>query len=275
MNTAEQVTQLKKDFDEVEQSGYIKGEGVGRTLGYNYGWNDGLQQGMADGRHAEWDDFWDNFQVPVGGDGAPRTVNPYAFYYWNMRNFKPKYDVRFIPVGTGAGADNVFAYTYMSKNDDGSGGGVAYDLKQLLDDSGVRLITTGVKNVVSMFYASGVARIPSLDFSAASNISNIFAGCSFLETIDEIIVSSTTPAFGNAFHGCSNLKNLTITGELAKSGSNFAPCTALTHDSLMSIINALKTYTSGTYSINLGSTNLAKLTDAEKAIATEKGWTLS
>ena len=50
--------------------------------------------------------------------------------------------------------------------------------------------------------------------------------------------------------------------------------TALTHDSLMSIINNLATVTT-TQTLTLGSTNLAKLSSEEKAIATNKGWTLA
>lgn len=270
MTIAEQAMQLKTDFDEVYAAGYTAGQANGGDTDVAY------QQGVTDGRYAEWNYFWDNFQAPVGYN---RYVYQYAFYQWNMRNFKPKHDLRFYSTGTGAGtgAVNAFASTYWSTNDDGSsdGSAVTFDLKQLLDDSGVRLITTGVRNVANMFNNSGVTRIPSLDFSSVSSLSQVFYQCFALETIDEIIVSATTTAFSNAFTGCTKLANLKINGELAKSGQNFAPCTALTHDSLMSIINALKTYTSGTYNINLGSTNLAKLTDAEKAIATEKGWTLA
>ena len=46
------------------------------------------------------------------------------------------------------------------------------------------------------------------------------------------------------------------------------------HDSLMSIINNLATVTT-TQTLTLGSTNLAKLSSEEKAIATNKGWTLA
>ena len=41
------------------------------------------------------------------------------------------------------------------------------------------------------------------------------------------------------------------------------------------IINALMTNTSGTKTLTLGTDNLDKLSDAEKAIATERGWTLA
>ena len=54
---------------------------------------------------------------------------------------------------------------------------------------------------------------------------------------------------------------------------SFQYCTALSHDSLMSNINNLKTDTT-TKILTLGATNLAKLSDEEIAIATNKGWTL-
>ena len=46
---------------------------------------------------------------------------------------------------------------------------------------------------------------------------------------------------------------------------------------ILSILNCLKDYKDSgtTYTVTLGATNLAKLTDAEKAIATQKGWTLA
>ena len=50
----------------------------------------------------------------------------------------------------------------------------------------------------------------------------------------------------------------------------------LTHDSIIGLLNNLKDLTGDTAkTITLGSTNLAKLTDEEKAIATNKNWTLA
>ena len=55
---------------------------------------------------------------------------------------------------------------------------------------------------------------------------------------------------------------------------DFSYCENLTYDSLMVVINGLQTVTE-TQTLTLGSTNLAKLTDEEKQIATDKGWTLA
>jgi hypothetical protein len=92
------------------------------------------------------------------------------------------------------------------------------------------------------------------------------------------------------FHGCISLENF---GGLLNLGqaydttqsanySNYtfglSSCTVLTHDSLMNVINGLydiATKGCNTQSLVLGSTNLAKLTSEEIAIATNKGWTVS
>jgi hypothetical protein len=79
--------------------------------------------------------------------------------------------------------------------------------------------------------------------------------------------------YTNTFSNCPALTTLIIEGTIGQNGFDVSSCTKLSHDSLMSIINALKSGVSG-LTVTLGSANLAKLTDAEKAIATQKGWTL-
>lgn len=75
------------------------------------------------------------------------------------------------------------------------------------------------------------------------------------------------------FYNCTKLT--TITGNPNfKASLSLSSSTNLTHDSLMVVINGLQTVTT-TQKLTLGSTNLAKLTDAEKQIATDKGWTLA
>lgn len=50
--------------------------------------------------------------------------------------------------------------------------------------------------------------------------------------------------------------------------------TKFTREALLEIIGNLKTVTS-TKKLTMGATNLAKLTEEDKAIATNKGWTLA
>ena len=113
----------------------------------------------------------------------------------------------------------------------------------------------------------------------------MFSGCSSLTAIPQFDTSSVTnmsSIFGST--GLSNLtdfggfKNLGMAKSLSSPSSNFLThASNLTHESLMNVINNLYDRKSAGYSnltIDFGSTNLAKLTDEEKAIATNKGWTL-
>lgn len=76
----------------------------------------------------------------------------------------------------------------------------------------------------------------------------------------------------HCFRNCAALT--TITGNPNFKTSLLLGLPNLTHDSLMVVINGLQTVTS-TQTLTLGTENLAKLTDAEKQIATDKGWTLA
>ena len=108
-------------------------------------------------------------------------------------------------------------------------------------------------------------------------MSNFFGFATALETVEKFILKSDGSQYlTNAFNNCPNLKNIIIEGVIGDTIS-FGNSLLLTHDSLMSIISALKDFsgTSTTMTCTLGTTNLAKLTDAEKAIATEKGWSLA
>ena len=81
------------------------------------------------------------------------------------------------------------------------------------------------------------------------------------------------PKFVGTFDGCLSLE--TITGNPVFNVSlNLSESHKLTHDSIMVVINGLQTVTT-TQTLTLGETNLAKLSDAEKKIATDKGWTLA
>ena len=73
------------------------------------------------------------------------------------------------------------------------------------------------------------------------------------------------------FDSCSKLKSLKLNG--LKIDFDISASTQFTANDLVILFNSLGTTSSGT--ITMGSTNLKKLTSAQKAIATNKGWSLA
>ena len=113
--------------------------------------------------------------------------------------------------------------------------------------------------------------------SELKNIADMFAcayGGGALETLQEIDATSVT----STTDWMKTQAKLVNFGGLKdmKTSFNMSLCTLLSHDSLMNIINKLADVTDAETAptCNLGATNLAKLTDEEKAIATGKGWNL-
>lgn len=141
-----------------------------------------------------------------------------------------------------------------------------------LDTSNATEMTSMFANCISL------TTVPKLNTLKNENFSNTFNGCKSLITIEELDFSSISDSGNlyNIFYKCSKLENLTILN-LNVSNLDLTSCTALTHDSLVNgILNNLKDLTGeSAKTIKLGTTNLAKLTDEEKLIATNKNWTLA
>lgn len=220
------------------------------------------------GRKAEYDKFWDTFQNygnrthydRSGGRNFPQEC-------WDFSLFYPKYDIK--PTT----AEQMF-YNWSEERHRG-------DLAQRLRDCGVVLDTSKCTNLLGAFQYAYFTRIPPIDLTGivASYYVNYLFGNTERDRVDivieKIIVNENTP-YTLMFSSARGIKSLTIEGTIGQNELNVSACEKLTHDSLMSIINALKTFTDGTTkTVTLGATNIAKLTDAEKAIATQKGWTLA
>ena len=136
-----------------------------------------------------------------------------------------------------------------------------------------------LENVVSMFYGCGLR---SIDLSGveitATSINNMFKGCSNLEHVD--LSGSTLSAVTNAtstFSNCTSLTNLVLADGCFRSNNlttidlSYSP---LSHDCAVDIFNKLAKRTN-TPKIKLSATTKGYLTDAEKAIATDKGWVIA
>ena len=153
-----------------------------------------------------------------------------------------------------------------------------------------QLDTSNVTNMGSMFHScTSLTTIPPIDTSNVSSMNNMFNGCKSLTTILQLDLSKISMV-SHMFHSCSELTTL---GGLQNLGmaydtnpsANFSYYTLdlstspkLTHDSLMNVINGLydiKSKGCNPQQLILGSTNLAKLTAEEIAIATDKGWNVS
>lgn len=134
-----------------------------------------------------------------------------------------------------------------------------------------RLDTSKVTKMEAMFESCRVLKtIPQLDTSKVTSMSQIFRFCNRLETIPQLDVSNVEN-FYEAFRNCSYLKTFLMTG--MKANFDISYSTKFEESDLVTILNNLATVTE-TKTLTMGSRNLAKLTDEEKAIATNKGWTL-
>lgn len=140
-----------------------------------------------------------------------------------------------------------------------------------------------------MFYKClGLSGVEGLNTSSCTNMSYMFWGCQSLKTLPILEagnVMSINEFFRGEYEGSCALKNFGGFKDLGKCSSisgmskNFLDrAYSLTHESLMNVINNLydrKANGLSTLTIKFGTTHLAKLTDEEKAIAVNKGWTLS
>ena len=161
---------------------------------------------------------------------------------------------------------------------------------------------TAIDNLKYFFYSNNMTSLtlPEGFGKSTPTLQDCFNGCSHLSSLtlpagfgqnatnvvacffDDINLSSIElPAgFGQSatnttycFDACYSLK--TITGNPNfKVSVDFTSCKNLTHDSIMVVINGLQTVTE-TQTLTLGSTNLDKLTQEEKQVAIDKGWTLA
>ena len=167
-----------------------------------------------------------------------------------------------------------------------------YNCKNLTSIDGIKdWDTSKVTNMGNMFY--NCENLTSIDLSGCNTsgvttMDGMFNGCKNLTSVssiraDKISISTYSSPFGTSnntvltdFGGFINLKN-------SWNGNHCVnKLTVLSHQSLINILNGLydftgnnQTPTSSQGKIKFGSTHLATLSDDEKAIATNKGWTLS
>ena len=203
------------------------------------------------------DAFWDVFQ-----NYGHRTDYSYAFRSgstgaggWNDETFNPKY-TPIQPVGS---TPYMFEYTQITEiGEDKVDFSKASSLNQLF------YFSKGIKSVV-------------MDVSSARSIDQAFRDATNLTSVT-IKYLRETCSLSSTFFGCTGLTDLTFYQSTIGKTLSLSSCTKLTGETIFSQIieNLANKAASGTTeTLTLGATNLAKLTDAEKAVATQKGWTLA
>ena len=258
MTTSEKLTAIAENQQKVYDAGYEKGKAEG---------------GGDTGNAA----FWDFYQ-----DNGNRTDyrNAFAGYGWTVDVFKPRHNI--------APTD-----AYMMFRDTGMSG----DLVEILNELGVTLDFSNCTRPQYSFSGTNFTRLGVLDFSKAKNGANssyLFTWSPNLVAIDGLHFNPNITDFSsghNLFVSCPKLANIGYTAVdengneiiggvsgIASNNISFTSC-PLTAHSLRNILNGLVDYsqdTSGTsWVLTLGASNLAKLSDADKAVASQKGWTLA
>ena len=159
----------------------------------------------------------------------------------------------------------------------------------LLDPDGVGYVTevcgVGLGNTPNMtanniitFAFEYKTRIKKVSYINCDNYTSIglnaFAGCTALTTIN--LPSSLTSIGLNVFNGCGNLIDVTLGDGFNADNLNLSVSTLYTRETILQWLNALADRTGQTaYKLTIGATNLAKLTEQDILIATNKNWTLS
>ena len=230
-------------------------------------------EGVAAGKKSEYDAFWDAYQ-----QNGERTNYAYAFAgsCWTPETLKPKYPI--------CPNDNGRSWSYEGAhifNRFGQKPGKC----ELFDWKSANLdIDFSLVSYPAGLFGNALITNIDVDLSNAISLAQTFwhtdCGCSDKhgEISIRLKVSEKCVGFSQTFTHSSMLTELILTDDstIAANGFNVQWSTLLTHDSLMSIINALKDYsedTSGTdWLVTIGSENKAKLTEDEILIAENKGW---
>ena len=132
--------------------------------------------------------------------------------------------------------------------------------------------TSNVTDMGSMFgYCSSLESVPAFDTSKVESMGAMFYGCTSLKSVPAFDMSNVK-SMGSMFSGCTSLKSVLM--ENIGYNLDISASTQFEASDLVVILNNLKTVYQ-TRTLTMGATNLAKLTDEQKAIATNKGWTLA
>lgn len=221
------------------------------------------------GKKSEYDAFWDMYQ-----NYGQRNEYTCAFSGkgWDDATFCPKYDI--IPI---------YSYDMFKLS-------LITDLEFLLNRCGVVLDLSKSGRASGLFSSCDIMTVcPEIDISATTYLplTQLYSNCKQLHTIRKLkIREDGGNTFSNAFELCTSLENIILEGTIG-SAFDIHWSTKLSKDSIISIVNALSTSTSGlTVTLSQTAVNTAFETSPGEAdgstsdewaalIATKTNWTIS
>lgn len=274
MSIAEKLIRAKTDFDRVQEAGYSSGFQAGKDEGYNKGYHNGYeagqaaggdteaayQEGYADGKQSEYDRFWDMLQNY--GAKSPYTCafcNP----AWDDETFKPKYTVY---AKNGTFSDGVDSYT-------GSRCGMT-DLRP--ETVGGDIDWSLCTNFNGAFMHTPIKYVGVVDMTNAQYGATLFYGAMQLEEVEKVKLPTRAVALSKTAFMADQLKEIRFEGQF-KANVDMSGAGKLSHDSIVSAINALSQDVSGvTATFNKAAVNAIFTTDEWDALAaTRTNWTIT
>jgi curved DNA-binding protein CbpA len=219
------------------------------------------------GAKSEYDKFWDSYQ-----ENGNRTNYNFAFSGngWNIETLKPKYDI--VPT--------ICSLMFRALN-------LYVNISSFFEEQGIKLDFSKTTSFSEMCLGSNITGFGVIDTRSANGIDYIFASASKLQTVQLLILKDDgSQGAASSFKDCSSLVNITIQGTIGRN-FNLQWSTKLSHDSIVSIVNALSTTTTG-LTVTLSKTAVNKafetaegLADGSASaewttlIATKSNWTIS
>lgn len=152
-----------------------------------------------------------------------------------------------------------------------------------------RATINGLNNVTDLWRAFEDCRSLSYvelnGLAKCHGMNSTFSNCTSLKEVHIGGLTALNPGVQSTFIKCTSLQDLYIgslwTGKVPSSpvmnyDFGLSYCTKLSHDSIVRLISVLPDCTgvTGNHVLTLGTTNINKLTASEKAVATNKNWSL-
>ncbi len=260
MTIADKIIRAKADYDAVYNAGFERGKAEGGDT----------ESAFEAGKQAEYDAFWDSYQSNGNRQDYSCAFSGNA---WTEETFKPKYDI--VPTS----ASRIFSHTGIK------------DLKKALEDAN---IVFDFSKVTTCSYFSNentkIERIPTIDTTSLKGMGYFLHGCRNLEYVEKIILKndgSQEFTSSYSFGTCPKLKEIRFEGVIGTPNFNISTAKGLSKESIISVINALSTNTSGiAVTLSLEAVNKAfetsegandGSTSAEwlALIGTRSNWTIS